>query len=142
MFQTCVVQVEEVHAQVVEAVKSLYYKHRHLHNWQDRELDIVYYWLSHLCSQLDFAVKLVLVVQCVLLPTPSFNPLATLHWKSLTERNGTTIFCKQGCQLRHMSLDQQTKAALHSHVTVKDIDKTSDSTAYVVFECMASNVQL
>lgn len=37
----CLVQVEELHAQVVEAVKGLYYKHRHLHDWQNRELEIV-----------------------------------------------------------------------------------------------------
>lgn len=34
-------QVEKLHAKVVEAVKDLYYKHRHLHDWEHRELEIV-----------------------------------------------------------------------------------------------------
>ncbi len=34
-------QVEQLHAEVVEQVKSLYYSHRHLHGWQERELEIV-----------------------------------------------------------------------------------------------------
>ena len=36
-----VLQIEQLHQQVVEQVKTLYYSHRHLHGWQDRELEIV-----------------------------------------------------------------------------------------------------
>jgi hypothetical protein len=34
-------QVEKLHAEVVKQVKDLYYSHRHLHGWEDRELEIV-----------------------------------------------------------------------------------------------------
>lgn len=36
-----VLQIEQLHQQVVEQVKTLYHRHRHLHGWQDRELEIV-----------------------------------------------------------------------------------------------------
>lgn len=36
-----VLQIEQLHQQVVEQVKTLYYAHRHLHGWQHRELEIV-----------------------------------------------------------------------------------------------------
>ena len=34
-------QIEKLHAEVVQQVKDLYYSHRHLHGWEDRELEIV-----------------------------------------------------------------------------------------------------
>ena len=34
-------QIEKLHAEVVKQVKDLYYSHRHLHSWEDRELEIV-----------------------------------------------------------------------------------------------------
>ena len=37
----CVLQVEKLHAEVVSQVKDLYYSHRHLHSWENRELEIV-----------------------------------------------------------------------------------------------------
>lgn len=36
-----VLQIEQLHQQVVEQVETLYYTHRHLHGWQHRELEIV-----------------------------------------------------------------------------------------------------
>lgn len=36
-----VLQIEQLHRQVAEQVNTLYYTHRHLHGWQDRELEIV-----------------------------------------------------------------------------------------------------
>lgn len=34
-------QIEQLHQEVVDQVKTLYYTHRHLHGWQDRELEVV-----------------------------------------------------------------------------------------------------
>ena len=41
MMARAVLQVDKLHAQVVQAVKDVYYTHRHLHNWQNRELEVV-----------------------------------------------------------------------------------------------------
>lgn len=35
------IEIEQLHKQVTEQVKTLYHDHRHLHGWQNQELEIV-----------------------------------------------------------------------------------------------------